>query len=110
MERLGDECDRIVFDWYDKLKEVEVGRDEARGNLDKLIEALAKDLLPSVSKRLESEVSRTKELDDLKAEIKENSYRSPGDCSDCGNPLVPMWVCEGVEAPECEGHDGDGDV
>ena len=59
-ERLGDECDRLVIDWHDKVKEVEA-----------------------------------------------NSYQSPGGCSDCGNPLVPMWVCEQYD---CGGHDGDGDV
>ena len=84
-KRLGDECDRIVLDWHDTVEEV-------KKNSAVDIERLGG------------------QIDDMVAEVhktRKSCYQSPGGCSDCGNPLVPTWVCEQYD---CGGHDGDGDV
>ena len=33
-------------------------------------------------------------------------YEPPPKCSGCGHNLGIEWVCEGIDAPECGGHDG----
>ena len=60
-DRLGNECDRLVIEWFDEVKKVEA---------------------------------------------KLRQYEPPPKCSGCGHDLGIEWVCEGLDDPECAGHDG----